>query len=127
MNNLKQLTNFDLDLAYDTTKTFRKGGDAGEVVTYPYKVIPSSLLGSENIFKFGYCTNNNTGIDYPIYLTLNGIETQFFIGKTGMFEFQPEEWRDVNDDDEERTAITYLSQVEVPADIPFCIDYCYSI
>lgn len=127
MVNLKQITNYDVGNADEVTKAIYKGGDKGEIIGYPYKIITSAMLGSENIFKFGYCTNSNPGINYPIFLVLNGIETEFQLGKTGMFEFHPEQWRDVNADDEERTMETYLSQVLVPANITFCIDYCYSV
>ena len=127
MNNIKQLTNFDLDGASEVTRTIRVGGDAGYTVDYPYKVITSAMLGSENVFKFGYCTNDNEGMNYPIFLILNETETEFQIGKTGMFEFQPEEWQDVNVPTEEETAEVSLSGALVPADVPFCIDYCYSV
>lgn len=128
MQNVKQITNHDLSETATVTKTFYDEGSQTVIIDYPYKVITSSMLGSINVVKFGYCINNNQGKKYPIYLTLNGIEDiQFYIGKTGMFEFQPEEWVDVNADNEERTATVYLSKVLVPADIPFCIDYCYSV
>ena len=128
MNNIRQITNFDISSANTVYKTIQKGGDSGEIaVDYPYKVITSDKLGSENVFKFGYCTNNNQGINYPIFLVLNGVETEFQIGKTGMFEFQPETWKDVNGNDTEREATVSLSSVLVPKDITFCIDYCYSI
>ena len=127
MNNIRQITNFDLEGASEVTKQIDKGGDKGETISYQYKVITSEKLGSENVFKFGYCTNDNQGMNYPIFLTLNGVETQFQLGKTGMFEFQPEEWKDVNDDNTERIAEVALSQVLVPDEVPFCIDYCYSV
>ena len=127
MNNIRQITNFDLEGASEVTKQIDKGGDKGETISYQYIVITSSMLGSENVFKFGYCANNNQGINYPIFLVLNGVETEFQIGKTGMFEFQPETWKDVNDDDTEREATVSLSSVLVPKNMAFCIDYCYSV
>jgi hypothetical protein len=127
MNNLCQLTNFDLESASEVTKQIDKGGDKGETISQVYKVITSAMLGSDNVFKFGYCTNDNQGMNYPIFLTLNGVETEFQLGKTGMSEFQPEEWKDVNDDNIERTAEVSLSQVLVPDEVPFCIDYYYSV
>lgn len=127
MNNIKQLTNYDITSASEVTKTIRIGGDKGKTIDHQYKIITSAMLGSDNVFKFGYCANNNRGIDYPIFLVLNGVETEFQLGKTGMFEFHPEQWKDVNVPTEEQTATVSLSEVLVPADIPFCIDYCYSI
>ena len=127
MNNIRQITNYDLVGASEVTKTIQIGGDKGKTIDYQYKVITSAMLGSENVFKFGYCANSNKGIDYPIFLVLNGTETEFQLGKTGMFEFQPEQWEDVNVPTEEQTATVSLSEALVPADIPFCIDYCYSI
>lgn len=127
MTNICQITDFDLKGASEVTKQINKGGDSGETISYQYIIITSEMLGSEDVFKFGYCTNSNQGMNYPIFLILNGVETEFQIGKTGMFEFQSETWRDVNADDEEREATVSLSSVLVPKDIAFCIDYCYSI
>ena len=127
MNDIKQLTNFDITEAETRNKVIDKGGDKGQTIIYPYKVIDSSLLGSNNIHKLGYCVNNNQGINYPIFLKINGIETEFQIGKTGMFEFQEEEWRDVNDDDTERIFSISISEVLVPDNIPFVLDYCYPV
>lgn len=126
MNNIRQITNFDLNGAIEVPKTFYDEGSK-QMITHTYKLITSIMLGSNNVFKFGYCINNNQGINYPIFLVLNGVETEFQIGKTGMFEFQPETWKDVNGDDTEREATISLSSVLVPKDITFCIDYCYSI
>lgn len=127
MNNIKQITNFDLGGASEVTRTIRKGGDIGETLDYTYKVITSAMLGSDDIFKFGYCTNDNQGMNYPIFLVLNNNETEFQIGKTGMFEFQPEEYKIVDGENEKRTAKVSLSSVLVPTNVPFCIDYCYLV
>ena len=128
MNQIKQITQADLGSASTVQKTIRKGGSAGTTVTVDYYVIPSSKLGNDNITKMGYCTNDNRGKNYPIFLTLNGTETEFQIGKTGMFEFQPESWKNINDDDqEERVATVALSEVKVPVGFNFCLDYYYSI
>ena len=56
MINIRQITNFDLAMAEEVPKTIKKGGDKGEIVNdYPYKVITSTMLESEDVFKFGYC------------------------------------------------------------------------
>ena len=129
MNNIRQITNFDIPPSAPTIdKEITIGGDKGQTITYPYREITAALLGSGNVFKFGYCANNNQGMAYPIFLTLNNEEKEFQLGKTGMFEFQPEEWQDVNDEEPvTQTAEVYLSAVLVPSDIPFVIDYCYAI
>lgn len=122
MNNIRQKTNFDLTGGEE--KTVRVGGDKGETRTLTYK----SILFESNVFKLGYCTNDNEGMNYPIFLVFStGEEKEFKIGKTGMFEFQPEEWRDVNDDDTERTAEVFVTELKVFEDVPFVVDYCYSV
>ena len=146
MNNIRQITNFDLEGASEVSKTILVGGDKGKIITdCPYLVITQEMLGSGDIFKFGYCVNNNIGLGYPIFLGINGNEPiEFQIGKTGMFEFQPEEWVDENDpeDTELKTMQVSLTSVLVPKQswkdedeslygkpipIPFVIDYCYTV
>lgn len=126
MINIRQLTNYDVaGIASSETKRILKGGDKGEYIDYDYYIIPTSMLGN-NITKMGYCCEVK-GIAYPIFLTINDIETQFELGKTGMFEFQDETWKDVNGDDTERVAQVIVSEVKVPKDIKFTLDYCYDI
>ena len=82
-----------------------------------------------NIFKFGYCTNDNQGMNYPIIILVNGDdqEREIQLGKSGMIEYQPEDWQDVNDPTESEIQLSeeYISQVWVPDGVPFCLDYCY--
>lgn len=128
MNDIRQLTQVDMAGASTVPKTIDKGGDAGQTVTVDYYVITSEMLGSNNVFKMGYVANSNPARNYPIFLTLNGTETEFQLGKTGMFEFHDEVWQDVNaTGDEEFTATVSLSEVKVPAGFDFCLDYCYSV
>ena len=146
MNNLRHINNFDLTGANEVPKTILVGGDKGKtLVNVPYLVITQDMLGSGNVFKFGYCVCNNIGLGYPIFLGINGNEpVEFQIGKTGMFEFQPEEWLNENDDEhsELETMQVSLTQVLVPKQswsdddvatrgeaikIPFVIDYCYTM
>lgn len=122
--NIKQLTLKDVG-ASTTTEYIHKGG-ASTTIPYEYIIINSDKLGSPNVTKMGYCTNDNRGMNYPIFLTLNGTKTEFQIGKTGMFEFQPEDWEDVNTGEKD-TAEINLSEVEVPAGFEFCLDYCYKV
>jgi hypothetical protein len=91
------------------------------------------FIGGENdliisINKLGYCVNSNQGINYPIYITFeDGAEETFYIRKTGIFEFQPEEWMDVNDDKIKRTATVSVKRILVPDNIPFVLDYCFVV
>ena len=103
MINIKQVTNFD-NLPIE-----------GEykVITFQYPAI-----------KLGYC-GDVLSIGKNIILTLEGVDHTFEIGKTGMFEFQPETWKDINDDEEEREAVVYVTQAKVPIEPTFVLDYCY--
>ena len=127
--NIKQITSHDLSsVATHTRENILIGGDIGTLKDVYYKTVTSEILGSENVFKFGFCMNSNSGIDFPIYI--NG--HQFYLGKTGMFEWQTEDWEDVNTGEED-TAIYYASEFEFPvgttdgeySDFDFVLDYCY--
>jgi len=123
MINIAQITNFDLTSASTVQKVIHKGGEGTEV-TIDYKVITPEML-NQPIFKMGYCAEVR-GIDYPIFLTINGVEKEFQIGKTGMYEFQPETYIDINSEDsEEKTAEVEVTEIAVPAGIVFTLDYCY--
>ena len=126
MNDIKQLTNFDVTDCTKILKTIFKSEQEPRV-SHEYYVVPPSKLGSDTITKLGYCANDNEGIHYPIFLTVNEVETEFQLGKTGMFEFQEETWRDVNADDTERIANPSISQILVPTKVSFVLDYCYPI
>ena len=53
--------------------------------------------GSEYVYKFGYCCENRA-IQYPIFLQFDGGSFErFIIGSTGMFELQPETFKNQND------------------------------
>jgi len=127
MYNIRQLTQANMTGASTVQKTIDKGGDKGQTVTVDYYVITSEMLGSANVTKMGYVANSNPARNYPIFLTLNGTETEFQLGKTGMFEFHDETWQDVNVPTEEEIATVSLSEVKVPAGFNFCLDYCYSV
>ena len=76
------------------------------------------------VFKLGFC-GDSLSIGKTIYLTIEGEEKPFEIGKTGMFEFQPESYKDVNIDSEEREAIVHCTRARIPADLKFTLDYCW--
>ena len=123
MKNITQITNFDLASVSTVSKVIHKGGE-GTRVSKPYKIVPQSYI-PHSIIKLGYCVESK-GIDLPIFLTVNGTEKEFQIGKTGMYEFQPETWKNINDDDsEEQTIEVEVTGIAVPANIVFTLDYCY--
>lgn len=117
--NIKQITNYDISSLPTTQKQITIGGI---IQNYDYKVI--TLIGS--ITKLGYCCEPK-GIGYPIFLTFNthpDQEKEIEIGKTGMYEYQEEEWMDLNDEETEvQTAIVYTIKVLVPVGIKFTLDY----
>ena len=125
MHNICQLTQADMTNASITQKIIDKGGDKGQTITADYYIITSAMLGSSNVTKMGYIANSNPARNYPIFLTLNGTETEFQLGKTGMFEFHDEAWKDVNVPTDEKIATVSLSEVKVPVGFNFCLDYCY--
>lgn len=114
MNNIKQLTNFDIKNAPTITKIVLVGGDLGERREVEYKIISQTLLRND-ITKFGYCCELKA-IQYPIFLTINGIEENFQIGKTGMFELQPETWKNINGStpEEEYESNVIVTEIKVP-------------
>lgn len=123
MNNIRQKTNFDL-----SGEIIKKRIHSHEQILddVPYRMIEFE----QPVFKLGYCTNDNEGMNYPIFLEINeqGADFQEFqIGKTGMFEFQEEEWLDVNADNIERIASVFINKVLVPDNVPFVLDYCFSV
>ena len=60
-----------------------------------------------NVIKFGY-TCEEKGMEYPIYLKMNGVYEKFKIGKTNIFEIST----DVG-----------ITHVKVPVNIKFTVDY----
>lgn len=115
MNDLKQITNYNIKNASEVEKNIVVGGQLPKR-QFIYKVITTDMLGKP-ISKFGYCCEP-VALNYPIFLTIEGEEKEFQIGKTGMLESQPEEWRDVNSEDEElletQEASVYISEIKVP-------------
>lgn len=124
MNNIKQITNYSISNLESITKTFQKGGDAGHVVSWEYKIIPQTVLQG-TVIKLGYCCKDIYK-DFPIYLTINGVEKTFFIGKTGMFEYQPEEWKDANTGEEKNIKVV-VTEIKVPTQVEFVLDYVYEM
>ena len=89
----------------------------------PYKVAVDNV----KIFKLGYCCEPK-GIDFPIFIKINGNYEEIRLGKRCMQECQPEEWRDVNKGEKDnKVAEVTISAVMVPANIDFTLDYAMSI
>lgn len=131
--NIKQVTNYDVQdnatiqrqITIPNRVPDGKGGYkiVDEIVTVDYKL----ALDGVNILKLGYCCEPK-GVDYPIYLQMNGSYQEFKVGKNGMYEMQPEEWKNVNIQDPiEKTTDVLITGVRVPAGIEFTLDYVVSI
>lgn len=121
--NIRQKTNFDL-IGGETKKVWI-GGDNGQEESLTYKKI---VFENENVFKFGYCTNDNEGMNYPIFIVFNDNkedEHEFQIGKTGMFEYQLENWDEDESYPDERKYT--IKEIKVYEHVPFVLDYCYSV
>ena len=136
--NVKQLTNFDVKDNPIHIPSPWEGHDYYEISYQQLLGIEGSQVPTIKINKLGYCVNDNEGINYPILINFDSPNSQsytpFQIGKTGMFEFQPEQWMDVNenveDEDEEveeKTASVDVYGLLVPADVPFVLDYCFEV
>jgi hypothetical protein len=124
MNTFKQLTRYSLEDISPQNKTFYSSRLG--IVTAPYKVISSAKLGG-NPFKLSYICDGDHA-DYPIYITINGIERVFFLNYRGIIEVQPEMWQDVNDEDSnEEEAIFFIDTIEVPAEAIFKINYMLKV
>jgi hypothetical protein len=106
----------------DPPISFSIPGDDSEMPKYIVAVT------DKNIIKLGYCCENKGHI-YPIFLKMNGTyNTPIYIGKDGMYEMQPETFKDVNDSESEKsTSNVIIEEVIVPAGIDFTLDYVTSI
>ena len=99
MYNIKQLTNNNIDDFPTEIKPSIEGQTAEYVI-----------LQTAAIVRFGYIANSPKGIGYPIYYTINGQEQKVFISNTGMYETDSE----IN---------FQITNIKVPKEIPFCLDY----
>ena len=121
--NIKQITNYDIS-GYPTINysiTFPNG----DVKTVPY----ITALDGSQIVKLGYCCEPK-GIELPIYIKTNDGKgyREIQVGKTGMYEMQPELWHDINKLDTEKEETTVIvTGVRVPERIEFTLDYVLTI
>lgn len=114
--NVEQITNFDVQ----DLPTIEK--ENGEYAKYNFLT---------KIEKLGYCCESK-GIGSWIYLYLEekpetAIPIQ--IGKSGMYEIQPEPYSKLNDENilEEIDMKVNIIAVEVPKNLKFVLDYAYKI
>lgn len=119
MNNVKQITNYDVE---DLNTEIKSIVIDGVRISKEYKIIDEETLGGKTFQLAYYCKDKFE--KYPIYIIQNNIETQFNIGKNGIFEFQPEVFIE---DGEEVEAKVRVSEIKVPSDIEFTIDYYINI
>lgn len=119
---IKQVTNYDTtgkettDIEIDIPIL---DGVKKRTVTYV------KILKDIEIFKFGYCCETK-GLTYPIFLQINHSDKwkKFYAGKESMYEMQPEDWIDLNDEEpEKRETNVLITGVMVPKDIDFTFDY----
>ena len=123
MYNIKQITNYNFTSSpitsfYTITDIPHNITIEGKLINnYPYK----RITFNKNIPKFGYCCEPKALL-YPIYLD----NKEFQIGKTGMFEIQPEIWYDMNDDEsyEQEMEVT-ITSIDIPCELKFKLDFIY--
>lgn len=90
--------------------------------TIPYH----TAVSNEQIIKLGYCCEP-CGVELPIFLERNGRYDAFYPSKNGMYEIQPEQWGEVGDLEEEKTASVIITGVRVPAGLDFVLDLAIMI
>ena len=114
MYNIKQITNFDIDSCPSIPKENMIIAGMSTPRTVIYKDITNSSI-AQGIKKIGYCCEPKA-LHYPIFLGFNnGQAEQFQIGKTGMFEVQPEENKNEDDPGAQEEIIEIkITKVEVP-------------
>lgn len=119
MYNIRQITNYDIS----NLPTTYKAGSLDRLTEYI--IISNSVLGG-NMVKFGYCAANPKAIGYPIYFTIKGEEKKVLIGKTGMFEVNIENYYDYSEETY-KTIKPQITEIKVPKEIPFSLDYVIEI
>lgn len=112
--NISQITNYDLVNAPILENDDRHSPIIDNVVhQVDYK---RCFLNNNGVKKFGYCCENRA-MPYPIYIktTRDLTEQPFYITATGMFEVQPEKFKDATDEEgEEETVEVYILYIDVP-------------
>jgi hypothetical protein len=133
MNNIKQITPFSEEIDSAPIETIQVYIGNKEYVSKEYYVISLQLLtgGSIGLNKIGYVCEPK-GLDYPIVIKTGGTARIIYLGKSGMFEAMEETFLDVNakeedPDVEELDCLPEITEVKVPKDIQFTLDYSYPV
>ena len=140
MYNIKQVNSHNLNdcnsIIKKGVKVYSQELDIVEEKDILYKEINSDKLESSKVIKFGFCMNTVSGIGIPFYINELDETHKFYLGKTGIYEFQPEDYRNINEGTEVETAIYPVSSFYLPYAIldenenivvgfEFVLDYCY--
>lgn len=118
--NLKQITNF--------TAEELKEQDAIDIVNdgeWEYYKFTTTHFGNLPMLKFGYICEPNA-FNIPIYITFAGYTepNKFTLGKTGIFEIQPEIFIDKNSAEQLEENIKFeITELRIPTGFSFSIDY----
>lgn len=133
MNNLRQITPFSEEIASAPIETIQVYIGNKEYVSKEYYVLSVQLLtgGSIGLNKIGYVCEPK-GIDYPIVIKTGGTARIIYLGKSAMFEAMEETFLDVNakeedPDIEQLDCLPEITEVKVPKDIQFTLDYSYPV
>ena len=128
--NIEQITHFDIQ----NLPSIEKNG-----MEYAKHIFQKITVNSDGtidkdpylVNKLGYCCEPK-GIGSWIYLYLENqnqaIPIQ--IGKSGMFEIQPETYKQLNSDDGTNEQVDMkikIAAIELPKDIKFTLDFAYNI
>ena len=124
MYSIQQVTNFS-DVVKNAPVTSRVI-DEKNVLYYTLQAGDLTRNGSA-LLKLGY-TCEPKGSQYPIYLMVQNSYKEIWIGITGMFEIQPEIFKNINEESaEDIELIPRVTAIQVPKDIVFKLDYAYSM
>lgn len=126
--NIKQITNYDIKDNPITTQRVRiptrvKEDGEWKIMLTVEDIDYITAIENTNIVKFGY-NCEASAILYPIFLQINGEYKEFQVGKNGMYEFQPEFFKNINEPNaEEEHIVVPVTGIRVPAGYKLNIDY----
>ena len=134
--NIRQVTNFSsaVQSAPTSYRTIFVGNRFYRTIQY-YILSLDELTGSSDtpINKLGYVCEPRA-FDYPILITTGGETREIAIGKTGMYEVQPEVFKDTNvENAEEIEILPKITSIMVPKGpfgeppVSFKLDYAFLI
>lgn len=112
--NLKQITNY-------TIKEMQNVG-IETINNQEYYILTNIHFGGTPILKMSYICEPNA-FSIPIYIAFEGKESKITLGKTGIFEIQPEKFIDKNNGDKETNIKFNITALKIPVNYSFSIDY----